>query len=1120
MFALERRLVKDPQLRVAVHEQIKAYLQKGYAHKATEEELHNADRSKVWFLPLGVVHNPKKKKSRLIWDAAACVNGVSLNSRLLKGPDLLTSLPAVICKFRERSVAIGGDIREMYHQMRMREADKLAQWFLFRFEPTEPPEVYVMDVATFGATCSPCSAQHVKNHNAQEHSIQFPGAAEAIVNRTYVDDYFDSLDTEEEALRRAKEVRFVNAKAGFEVRNWSSNSPPVLRGLGEDESTESVHFHLDKNSETERVLGISWNPHQDVMSFDVLSRTEESLDPSKKPTKRIVLSSVMTLFDPLGLLAPFTTLGKMLIQDLWRSGCGWDAEINEDSHKKWLSWISALPEIADLKIPRSYFGDVHSKDFGSVQLHIFTDAGENAYGCAGFLRIELEGAVKCSLVMARSKVAPLKQLTIPRLELQAAVLGARLAHTIKQSHSLQIQQTFFWTDSHTVLSWITSDQKRYKQFVSFRIGEILSLTKLSEWRWVPSKMNVADCLTKWRGNSGLSPEWFQGTSFLYENPDSWPQQRFPPVNTKTELRAMHLFHEVVFPDKLIDESRFSKWVILVRSVASGLRFISNCRRRMRGEPIETLKPTKNLQKMIIATVPSMRVPLKQEEYRLAETILFRSAQNDAYGIKILKKNQKLETSQWIPLEKSSPLYKLTPLLDEEQLLRMEGRCEKSVLLPFDMRFPIILPRDSAVTDLLVRHYHESFGHAFRDTVKNELKQRFFIFSLSSVVAKAERSCIWCKVHKNRPKFPRMASLPVQRLTPHQRPFTFVGIDYLGPVEVTVGRRKEKRWIVLFTCLVVRAVHLEVAHNLTTQSCVMAIRRFISLWGPAAEYFSDNGTNLKAASKEFLQQILEIGYECTGQFTSARTKWHFNPPVAPHMGGIWERMVRTVKGVMETLDDGRKLTDEILLTTIAETGDIINSRPLVYAAPSSPQETLTPNHFLRGIAANEPQEVLPPTNPALALRDAYQRSVELTNNLWKRWLKEYVPSLNQRRKWFEESTPLKKGDLVYVVDGNRRKAWVRGVVEDPIVSSDGRVRQALIRTNHGVVRRATANLAVLEINGGNAAPNASSEAGLRAGVVFGRSGLPCTAEFTDDPLVKTTVAVGSDERLSSSSVEKL
>ncbi|XP_055542925.1 uncharacterized protein LOC129728504 [Wyeomyia smithii] len=281
-------------------------------------------------------------------------------------------------------------------------------------------------------------------------------------------------------------------------------------------------------------------------------------------------------------------------------------------------------------------------------------------------------------------------------------------------------------------------------------------------------MNIADRLTKWRPDSGLSKEWFQGPSFLYDSMENWPQQPLPPANTKTEMRAMYLFHDVVLPETLIDVTRFSKWNILVRTVASVLRFNSNCRRKLRRDPIETLKPTPNQLKKIMVIIPTIRVPLTQSEYHQAEIILFRYAQSPAYGdeIKTLTKNQELEPSRWMHLEKSSPLYKVTPLLDCDKVLRMEGRCDMADTLPFDMRFPIILPKDSIVTELLVRHYHESFGHAFRDTVKNEIKQRFLIFSLNSVVAKAERNCVWCKVHKNRPRTPRMASLPVQRLTPY------------------------------------------------------------------------------------------------------------------------------------------------------------------------------------------------------------------------------------------------------------------------------------------------------------------------------------------------------------------
>ncbi|XP_055612548.1 uncharacterized protein LOC129759164 [Uranotaenia lowii] len=408
----------------------------------------------------------------------------------------------------------------------------------------------------------------------------------------------------------------------------------------------------------------------------------------------------------------------------------------------------------------------------------------------------------------------------------------------------------------------------------------------------------------------------------------------------------------------------------------------------------------------------------------------------------------------VPMEKSSPLFKLVPLIDSNGVLRMEGRTEKAEFLPFDLRFPIILPRIHYVSELLVRQYHERYGHGFRESVKNEIMQRFVINGLTCGM--------WCKMRKCMPETPRMASLPIQRLTPFKRPFTFVGLDYLGPIEVAVGRRREKRWVVVFTCLVVRAVHLEVAHSLSAQSCLMAIRRFVNRRGPPSEYFSDNGTNLRGASKEITQQVRDIQTVCADEFTSATTSWHFIPPATPHMGGAWERMVRSVKSIMGALDDGRKLNDEILLTTLAEAEDIINSRHLTVVSQEAGNEPFCPNSFLRGLNPNESQEVIKPTNPAEALRDSYKRSQEFADVLWKKWIKEYVPIVNQRAKWFSETTPLQKGDLVYIVEGNRRKAWVRGIIEQPIVSSDGRIRQAMVRTTGGVFRRGTANLAVLEL----------------------------------------------------------
>ncbi|XP_062541842.1 uncharacterized protein LOC134209834 [Armigeres subalbatus] len=771
LIGLENRLRKDPELYAKVRTMIADYLVKGYAHKATSSELEALGCSKVWYVPLNIVYNPRKQKFRLVWDARAEVRGVSLNSKLLKGPDMLTALPAVICKFREREVGFGADIKEMYHQLRIREEDKRAQRFLFRNDPSAKPEVYVMDVATFGSTSSPCSAQYVKNWNAREFAGQFPAAAKAIVENHYVDDYFDSSDTIEEAVALAKDVRYVHSKGGFELRNWVSNSREFLEAMGERKENQCVRFGEDKESGSERVLGIVWSPANDEFSFSTKLREDlvPFLSGEQLPTKRIVMS----FFDPLGLLSVFTFYGKLLIQDLWRSGCEWDQQIGDEEAEKWYQWIRRLPEVEEVRIPRYYFCGGRSLDYASLQLHTFVDASQDAYGAATYIRIETDEGPICSLVMSRSKVAPLQHMSIPRLELQAATLGARLANSVGEILTLEVKRRFMWSDSKTVLSWIHSDHRRYKQFVAFRIGEIHSLTKIAKWRWVPTKCNAADALTKWEKAHSMHSDaaWFRGSGFLYQPEDCWPKQDSIAPNVAEEVRACVQFHDIAITMSIVDLQRFSKWRVLVRTVACVYRFASNCRRKKDGFKIEAVPTTEAVKKAVIKTVRSTTVPLKREEYQKAEAYLWRSAQADCFGdeIRTIKKNRQLPLQQQQQLEKSSSLHNLSPFLDTEDVLRMEGRAAQGSSLPFELRFPIILPKQHLVTDKLLEYYHHRVAHGNVESAVNEVRQRFSIQNLRAELKRIGKSCMWCKVKKCRARTPRMARhAGTTTVQPHRR----------------------------------------------------------------------------------------------------------------------------------------------------------------------------------------------------------------------------------------------------------------------------------------------------------------------------------------------------------------
>ncbi|XP_055527406.1 uncharacterized protein LOC129720022 [Wyeomyia smithii] len=481
-YGLEKRMQKDPELVNALKQKISEYVDKGYARKLTKEELDKHHPS-IWYLPAFPVFNLNKLgKIRPVWDAAAKAFGVSLNSALVPCLDQLCSLFAIFLQFREYRFGVTGDIREMFHQILMRQEDQQCQRFFWRDETGEI-QVYVLTVMSFGACCSPASAQYSKNINADRFAGEFPEAADVIKKRHYVDDAMFSTETPEQAIRLAQEVREVHSAGGFEIRNWVSNSQQVLTAMNEVSATDK---NLDLSVSlmaTEKVLGVWWRTTTDEFVYKVgWGRfNPELLTGGLRPTKRQMLQILMTIFDPLGLISHLLMYLKVLLQEIWRAGVQWDEKISGSLHDKWSRWLKVLPYVETIRIPRCHRSLGIPADC-EVQMHAFVDASENGMAATQFLRFEHNGAVCCSIAAAKTKVAPLKFQSIPRLELQAAFIGARLARSVIESLSTTVHRQFYWTDSRDVLSWIKSDHRRYSTYVAIRVSEILDVTEAADWR--------------------------------------------------------------------------------------------------------------------------------------------------------------------------------------------------------------------------------------------------------------------------------------------------------------------------------------------------------------------------------------------------------------------------------------------------------------------------------------------------------------------------------------------------------------------------------------------------------------------------------------------------------------
>ncbi|XP_058828066.1 uncharacterized protein LOC131687975 [Topomyia yanbarensis] len=1005
---LESRLKKDPELAAILRTKIEEYLEKGYARKLMEAELAET-RQRIWYLPIFPVFNPNKPgKVRIVWDAAAKTNGVSLNSMMLTGPDQLTSLLSVLIQFRENRVAICGDLREMFHQVRISEEDQNCLRFLWRENPSDAePSTYVMQVMTFGACCSPSCAQYVKNLNAEKHGGQYPKAANAIIKNHYVDDMLTSTESEEEAIQLAREVRHVHAQGGFEIRNWISNSPVVLNAL-QKERIDEKSLNLGSELATEKVLGLWWCTATDTLTFKLSPKHDEDLLSGKRrPTKREVLRTLMTIFDPLGLLSHLLIFLKILLQEIWRSGVGWDDEIPDALNEKWEKWLKVLPSVRDVRVPRCYRLLVSNGPETNVQLHTFVDASEDGYAAVVYLRFQQGNRIECSIVAAKSRVAPLKFVSIPRLELQAAVAGARLANMVTNS-------------------------------LSFKVNERLS-PFVSATSWKPAKLrtgggsaqsSVADEATKWQRlpDLGNDSRWFKSPEFLWQERDNWPVEPFTTGTTKEEIRS-NLFHHRVVMKPCINAEYFSNWKRLVGTVGFVFRFLCNCRSKVTG-------------------IHRKLGPLSSMELQQASNYLFREAQRESFPEEVAILLNRNGTTKALP--KQSAIYTMKPFLDENQLMRMFGRISRCEYATMDAQNPVVLPKDHHITKLLVRDYHERFHHCNHETVINELRQKFRIPKLRVVYRNVRANCQKCKNQRAIPQPPPMGDLPKVRLAAFCRPFTFVGVDYFGPIMVALGRRSEKRWGVLVTCLTTRAVYIEVAHTLNADSCVMAIRNFMARRGVPNQIFSDRGTNFTAANKELGAALAELDQEkIVQEIVSPNTEWCFIPPASPHMGGSWERLIQSVKRNLEQIRPRCYLSDEVLRNQLIEIEGTINSRPLTHVPADDPDApVLTPNHFILGSSSGlKPATLL--DDSALALKRSWRNSQVEANIFWRRWVRDYMPDLTRRTKWFSEVKAIEVGDIVVIADPDHpRNCWPKGRIISVNRGKDGKVRSAAVQTAIG------------------------------------------------------------------------
>ncbi|XP_044779747.1 uncharacterized protein LOC123327400 [Drosophila simulans] len=561
-------------------------------------------------------------------------------------------------------------VEKMFRGIKVFKPHTNFQRIVWRTTENEPLLHFRLLTVTYGLAPSPFLAVRVLKQLADDHGHEYPAAAHALLHDAYVDDIPTGANTFEELMILKDELIALLDKGKFKLRKWSSNTPQQI----------SCGF-------TCQVLGIQWNPGKDVLYLNL-----KGCDATISPTKRELLSQLSRIYDPLGLVAPVTVLLKLIFQESWTSVLQWDDPIPESLRTRWRALVEDLPALTQCQVPRYI-----ASPFRDVQLHGFADASSHAYGAVVYARVAVGCSFQVTLVAAKTRVAPIKPVSIPRLELNAA--------------------TSCWTDSEIVLHWLSAPPRRWNTYVCNRTSEILSDFPRSCWNHVRTEDNPADCASR-----GLHPSkllehrlWWKGPSWLATPTSEWPPStsKFSvssSFDVNTEERAIKPTTLHNFPDESIHEfliHKFSTWTRLIRVSSYCHRFIHTLRSHHRN------------------SAPF----LTSEELLDAQRRLIRHVQQKSFA----RDYEQLENRR--QLNAKSHLIRFSPFLDDYGVMRVGGRIEQSTL-NYNAKHPILIPKDTPLAGLLVRHFHVSYLHTGVDATFTNLRQQYWILGARNLVRKA------------------------------------------------------------------------------------------------------------------------------------------------------------------------------------------------------------------------------------------------------------------------------------------------------------------------------------------------------------------------------------------------
>lgn len=1020
MKKLEKQLGRSSVVAEQYCKEFNDFIERGVIELITEQEMKEY-KGPVNYVNHMPVYKPGSSSSpiRMVVNSSLSYNGKSFNDILMKGPNCLQDIYGIQLRFRKHKFALVCDIKKFYHTVHTTVTEKHLRRLVWRgMNLNEEPATYGFAKVTFGDRPAGAICSVALKETAETYKYIDQDAAEKIQDDSYCDDVVTGDETRERINELKESIPEITSKGGFEIKGFVTNG---------DQSAESRA--LLGTGEMGRVLGISWDPGDDEFSVAVrinLSKKYKGnrVDPDLtyeeipkvleiKVTRRILLGIVNSCYDVYGFLAPLLIQLKIALRNLFSKelNLSWDDPINEVTKEKWVKMLQLLKGAEIMRFPRRIKPDC---TVGDPILVMCNDGSKDAMCCTAHVRWQLEnGEFECRLLAAKSRVTPLRTMSIPRTEMQSAVMSVRLSKAIQHHMAMKFESVVHIVDSTCTLATLHKDTVGLKEFMGPRVAECLETTKPKDWNHVPSAENISDLATRCNATlEDISPEsaWMKGPSWMRKPREEWPtSQDYSGAKIPDEDLIRVVQVSCVTIEALIDGDHF---------------------KRLKGR-------TYNLLLRVVAIILKV---FKDKSFGIEKL----SAEDlKAAEDHCLKESMKLTKKEM----DSGKLKSIRPRIDDDGVIVLGSRAEEGFKAHYgNERFPILTYKDP-FSHLWMKHVHSEDHSGITRTVAKS-RRKYWIVRGRRLAEQIRSSCYRCRLLDKLMAMQQMAPLPSSRLA-MSPPFHMTSMDLFGPIEIkdTVKQRTRKKvWGVIFDCAATRALHLDLTEDYSTDAILQTIRRFVAIRGCPTEIQSDQGSQLIAAAKDIADLVRDWDWNCVSTWaTNQKIKWTVVPAEGQHQNGLSESLIKSVKRSIKLRVGPHTCTFGELQMIMFEIANIINSRPIGITTGCDPEDPkpLTPNDLLLGRSTGEVPQGPFDSNKSITKRFRFLQ--QIITDWWDHWYRVVLPTLVPSYKWLQRHRNVQVGDVCLIRYGKDKRATYRlGRVKEVKKGSDNLVRKVTLQ----------------------------------------------------------------------------